>query len=187
MEENEATVIGALREVLNSGKDENEVLVGIAEIKKDVRNGRLLGQIEQIEASWGKSILPEYEFVDLCPELPIEDKRGRIKKLLEEKIKGNTTFDEIKFFDQVRRQIKFKEEWINIEKVYENGWGFILYKSTDDPFYYLDVLKNHSFVQWTELFKLTKSQGEEFLANPSYEKAMGNAAIPEKPSPTIRL
>jgi hypothetical protein len=132
----------------------------------------------QIEGLYAKEIGPRYEWLDLEPDLNHAQKKEILISELEAAI-NEERIQQRMFFKQEIRQIVFNGEHIDIDTLLVEPWAFVLYKAKGSDIFYMDLTKNHSSAYWSELFRLTKEQGEALLAKPEYNFAYGIAGNAE--------
>ena len=128
---------------------------------------------------WGLPGHPDYTWEDARPDLNQADKKALIRGVLASHLAGVPT-ELPQLFHRKTAYIHFRDARVRVEEVLFEAWGYILYRALDTDAYYLNVCKNMSFAYYDETYRLTKAQGEAFIAKPSYEAALGNPGEPER-------
>ncbi len=168
-----------LEQVLTSGLDQDALARALAEFDDLFVNGRLVHAKEVAEMVWGLPGDPDYHWTDARPDLSLPEKKSLVLENIRLFAEGGDQELTRLFYAQTA-YIRFRGARIRVERVLQDDGGFILYRALDEEAYYLDVMKNMSFAYYSECYRLSKPQGEAFLAKPSYEAALGNPGEPER-------
>jgi hypothetical protein len=65
----------------------------------------------------------------------------------------------------LKTSINFEGKEIEVEKILEDHFNFILFKAMDSENYYLDILLNHSFNYYDKLVKVKQDDIQDYLEN----------------------
>jgi hypothetical protein len=128
---------------------------------------------------WGLPGHPDYTWEDARPDLTQADKQALIRAVLTSHLAGAPT-DLPQLFHRKTAYLHFRDARVRVEEVLREDWGYLLYRALDTDHYYLNVCKNMSFAYYDETYRLSKAQGEAFIAHPSYEAALCNPGEPER-------
>lgn len=142
-------------------------------------DSRLVALREAAAMVWGLPGHPDYTWEDARPDLTQADKQALLREVLASHL-GGAPVELPTLFHRKTAYIHFRDERIRVEEVLHEAWGYILYRALDEEAYYLNVMKNMSFAYYDETYRLDKSQGEAFIAQPSYAAALANPGEPER-------
>lgn len=122
--------------------------------------GDLIPLIDDLAYNEGINQRDDYGIRDLRPDLDQTSKRMLILMALENfQEKREST----RFFQSYLRRMKVGNELLQVEKVCERYYDFILYKLLQQDGFVASEVHNHSSAMWTVEIKLTAAEAKAYI------------------------
>jgi len=159
------TILDYMRRANRGGLEKAHFQHFIDRLRQQGIRGDLIPQIDDLAYNEGIDLREDYGLRDLRPDLDQASKRMLILMAFENfQEKREST----RFFQSYLRRMKIGEDQVEVEKVCERSYEFILYKLLHQDGFVASEVRSQSFAMWTVEIKLSTDAASTYILDPRW-------------------